>query len=227
MPPVADAERHADAAVLAEFRLDPAWATVRAKAACQALAQELARVLGAELNSAALSAFSAQMWADRGVNTQDELDEWMTRRDIDETRLRQLIVGEALRRWGERQVEGSLAAAVADQIQLSADYARLRVRATAKRAHLTRRGLLDRPTTVDITYQELLRWWAEHRPHLAPTVAAEQTEADPFDTATEFRRAIINEYHYVTKCHDASEDTEASIERLRDADMATRSVAWT
>lgn len=218
------AQAHDD--VLAELRLDPAWSAVRASAARQALATALAERLGVRLGADTLSAASSQIWADRAVDTLEDLAAWMRERGVDEGRVRGLVHGEAYRRWGEEQVSAGISKHVLDRLQLSAEYPRLRARAADKRAQLARRGLLGAAQPVDAGYQELLTWWTRHRPHLAPSKLADDAGDNPFATEWEFRRAMIDEYHYVTRCHRGG-GADPAPGHLEDADIVSRPCPWT
>ena len=212
-------------AVLDELRLDPSWSSIRARAISQALAHRLARELGVDHDAEQLAIAAGEIWNDRGVNTRDDLQAWMDARALDETRVRELIVAEAMRRWGEGDVEDSLARAIIDQLQLSAEYPALLTRATRKRALLARKDLLDRSQPLDIEYQQLLTWCVGHRPHLVPVAIGQSYYENP--DAREFLRAVINEYHYVTRCGgDATVGTVAPPEQLRDDELLCVAARW-
>jgi hypothetical protein len=212
--------------LLDELRLSPAWAAVRAAAACQALATALADHLGVRFDADTLSAAAAQIWADRGVDTTDALAAWMQQRGLDEARVRALVVGEAYRRWGEAQVAAAMTEHVLEQLEMSPAYPCLRARAADKRAQLRRRGLDGISHALDLSYQELLTWWTRHRPHLAPARLAEDAAGNPFPTRSAFLRAMIDEYHYVTRCHP-DDLPVTSRGNLCDDDIVSRPCRWT
>ena len=207
-------------AVLDELRLDPAWSSLRAAAVCQALARRLADSVGSGPTADGLSRIRAEIWSERGVASEEDLRAWLSERHLTEERVRDLLRGDALRRWAEEQVGVSIPQDLIDQLQLSVDYPRLLARARDKQAQLAGRGLLNLPHALDATYQELLTWWARERPHLSPSRLAADGAMHPFGSDAHFLQAVINEYHYVTRCQpDAPTGTPSS--RLADSDIAT------
>ena len=218
--------RHVDLdAVLDELRLHPAWNAIVARGISQALAKRLAETLRVTLPNDALAALAGQIWHERAVTTTADLEAWMDARQLDEARVRSLVIGEAVRRWGEEQVAASTAPDFTDQLQLSDEYPTLLRRAARKRAALQARGLLHESKPIDLDYQQLLTWCVAHLPHI-PLSTLGQSYYER-DDAAKFMRAVIHEYHYVTRCSGPDSDQVDSVPaRLQDSDIVCTAQRW-
>lgn len=214
------------AALLDELRLDVSWPVIRGAALSQALAQRLAERLAVSFDAKGLSEAATEVFVDKGLTSMSELHTWIDRQRLDEVRVRELIHGEAKRRWGERHVRLAVENALLTQLQLSDDYPRIRVRAEHKRRELSARGLMDLPNPIGMTEPKLWSWWESYDEDFAayPSVALRAKRLG-FANEALFRTAVINEYHYRTRCHPAGEAAE--VERagpLRDDDIITEDV---
>ena len=131
-----------------------------------------------------------------------DLHAWFDRQQLDERRVRELIRGEAVRRWGERHVRLVSPDALVAQLQLSDDYPRIRDRAAHKRRELAARGLSGLPAAIGLGEPDLWSWWETRDPGFAayPSVAI-RARSLGFANAELFRSAVIDEYHYITRCH--------------------------
>lgn len=188
-------------AVLDEARLSTQYSVLEQRALAQSLAVQLASRTGVVFDAAAMSAASADILEARGVHDSDELRRWQSAHAADDRRLRELVFGEAYRSWAERTLARNVAVSLLDQLQLDPCFPAITARAVHKQRELNARGLLDLSDPIDLTNEELWSWWSTYG-HVGdqPTQMSVQARRLGFANSALMRQAIINEYHYVTRC---------------------------
>lgn len=195
----ADASWLPAAQILDELRLDPgAYGVARDRALLRLLAQRDALRRHQPPEQDSRRATLERLRARHGLLRRADLEPWLEARDLDATRLEQLIADEAQLERLVAQTADGLDDRLLDDLRLHGDYPRLAGRARAKQALLAAQGL-DQPRAEDagVMPATLLVWYFEHclgRP-LPDDVDAAALELG-FADRDHFCRALLREWLY-------------------------------
>jgi hypothetical protein len=185
--------------ILDELRLDPAaYPVARDRTLLRLLARREALRRRQPSDQSLQRAALDRLRARHGLFRRVDLERWLEERDLDASRLEQLIADEAYLEGLLAQAADGLDDRLLDALRLHGDYGRLAARARAKEALLASLGLEDaRPEDLGVTPAVLLVWYFEHRlsASLPDDVDAALREQG-FLGREHFDRALLREWLY-------------------------------
>jgi hypothetical protein len=133
-----------------------------------------------------------------GFRSPDELEIWMRARGLDRDAFLRLMGDESRRQRLDEAIGAEIDEALADELSLAADFARLQSRAAEKHAVLRTRGT-EEPTLADagLSQQELLAWYLKDCETEADAEdAEEQARRLGYADLDDLLRAALREYCY-------------------------------
>jgi hypothetical protein len=193
----ADASWLPAARILDELRLDPtAYGVARDRALLRLLAQREALRWHQPPEQASQRATLERLRARHGLFRRADLEPWLKARNLDATRLEQLIADEAQLERLVAQTTDGLDDRLLDDLRLHGDYPRLAGRARDKQTLLAAQGLdRPRPEDVGVTPAILLVWYFEQRLNEPlPDDIEAAARAQGFADRDHFCRALLREW---------------------------------
>ena len=141
---------------------------------------------------------------DKGIDGEEAFARWLTENHLRHEEFLELMEDQARLEWIQSMTGIEVMAHVPDHLRVAGHYARLAKRARDKQRSLGLVGLdSPSPLNVDLTEDELLRWYFEER--LGRRVAsdvADYSRRAGFSDEVNFRRAVMREYLYVSRDKD-------------------------
>jgi hypothetical protein len=196
-PPL-DAPRDIAGAVIDELRLDAdRFASIRAQAVARAV---VLAGTGGDTSEVKHSAKLAQLVGLRenlGLMRKLDLDAWVARNELDESKLEALLEAEARLDAARRLPEALIEREILALLHLSDDYAGLAERARRKRAVLETTALTEAGLPHGLTIPVLLDWYFHHlRRQSVPDNLDMLIEQLGLASRTAFYRLLAAEYVY-------------------------------
>jgi hypothetical protein len=180
-----------------ELRLDPTlYAQVRRDALLRAWSRRQAHSDGVEPTLAELQEATRRFRKRMGFRSPDELEIWMRARGLDRDAFLRLMGDESRRQRLDEAIGAEIDEALADELSLAADFARLQSRAAEKHAVLCARGA-EEPTLADagLSQPELLAWYPNDEEAGAGD-AEEQARRLGYADLDDLLHAALREYCY-------------------------------
>jgi hypothetical protein len=196
-PPL-DAPRDIEGAVIDELRLDAdRFASLRAQAVARAVVLAGTGRDTSEIEHGARRAQLARLRENLGLMRRSDLDAWMARNGLDESKLEALLETEARLDAACRLPEALIDREILALLHLSDGYAELAERARRKRAVLETTALTEAGLPHGVTIPVLLDWYFRHlRRQSVPDSLDPLIDQLGLASRTAFYRLLAAEYVY-------------------------------